>query len=131
MARRTSIYVEGFSHSSPIPSACRLGNLLISGGIYGMEPHTGRLSASLEEQCAQMFANLRTTVEAGGGSVDDIVKVNVWMMDPTQKQVLNRYWQELFPDPASRPARQTFRTTLEHGMLVQCDFIAVIRDEQS
>ena len=41
MARRTSIYVEGFSHKNPIPAACRIGSVLESGSIQGTEPATG------------------------------------------------------------------------------------------
>ena len=33
MARRKSIYVEGFSHKNPIPAACLIGSTLYSGSI--------------------------------------------------------------------------------------------------
>jgi hypothetical protein len=38
MARRKSIDIEGFSHAAPIPAACRIGNLVASGGIHGIDP---------------------------------------------------------------------------------------------
>ena len=35
-------------------------------------------------------------------------------------------WVKMFPDPASRPARQIMEVPMEEGVLVQCDFMAVI-----
>ena len=68
MAARTSVYVEGFSHKNPIPAACRIGELLFSGSIQGTDPATGNYGATIEEQCALMFAHVKRIVEAGGGS---------------------------------------------------------------
>jgi hypothetical protein len=34
----------------------------------------------------------------------------------------------MFPDPASRPARQVMETSMEPGVLIQCDFLAVVQD---
>ena len=112
MGKRTSIYVEGFGHKNPIPPAAKIGNLMFSGSIQGTDPGTRKLGASLEEQCALMFANVRRIVEGGGGSIDDIIKMTVWMVDRSQPQrdALNAEWVKMFPDPASRPARHTMRS---------------------
>ena len=32
----------------------------------------------------------------------------------------------MFPDPAARPARQIMQVAMEQGVLVQCDFVAVL-----
>jgi 2-iminobutanoate/2-iminopropanoate deaminase len=39
---------------------------------------------------------------------------------------VNVEWVKMFPDPAARPARQILVVPMEEGVLVQCDFIAVI-----
>ncbi len=126
MSKRKSVYAKNFRHSNPIPNASRIGNLLISGLINGVDPATGKVAATLEAQCAHMFAHMRETVEAGGGTADDIIAINVWMMDRAQRQAVNREWLKMFPDEASRPARRTMKADLEGGILVQCDFTAVI-----
>ncbi len=124
---RTSIYVDAFGHANPIPSACRVGNILTSGIVYGLDPATGKVAPTLEAQCALMFQHMRTIVEAGGGTVDDIVKITVWMVDRSQRAPLNVEWQAMFPDPANRPARQAMQAVeLGNGMLIQLDFMAVI-----
>jgi 2-iminobutanoate/2-iminopropanoate deaminase len=126
MAGRTSIYVDGFGHKNPIPAACRVGNLVFSGSIQGTDPATGRYGATLEEQSALMFAQVRRIVEAAGGGTGDIVKMTVWMRDRTKRAALNGPWLEMFPDPDSRPARHTMDAPLDGEKLVECDFIAVI-----
>jgi len=126
MTGRTSIYVEGFSHKNPIPAACRIGNLLFSGSIQGTDPATGMLGVTLEAQCALMFGNIRSIVEAGGGTMGNIARLTVWMKDRAQRAALNHVWLAAFPDHDTRPARHTMQADLDGGKLIECEFIAVI-----
>ena len=43
MTRRKSIHIGEFKHANPIPNACRIGNLLMSGVILGRDPATGAM----------------------------------------------------------------------------------------
>ncbi len=122
---RTSIYVGEIAHQSPIPNASRIGNIIVSGLIRGADPATSKLAATLEQQCAFMFEHMRHVVEAAGATVEDIVKVTVWMKELVRKPV-NDEWVKMFPDPAARPARQIMEVPMEAGVLIQCDFMAVI-----
>ncbi len=124
---RTSIYVEGFSHKNPIPAACRIGPLVESGSVLGTDPATGAVASTIEAQCRFMLDNLRRIVEAAGGSTADVVKVTVWMKDRSQRPALNGPWLEMFPDPASRPARHAIHAPdLDMGKLIECSFTAYI-----
>jgi 2-iminobutanoate/2-iminopropanoate deaminase len=122
---RRSIYIDEFAHKSPIPNASRIGNIIVSGLIRGVDPVTEKFSPNVEQQCAFMFAHLRRTVEAGGARVEDIIKVTFWMKE-LQRKPVNDEWVKMFPNPASRPARQIMEVPMEEGVLVQCDFMAVI-----
>ena len=124
--KRSSIYVEGFSHKNPIPAACLIGGMLYSGSIQGSDPATAKYGATLEEQCVLMLAHVRRIVEAAGGGIADIISVTVWMNDRTQRAALNRPWLEMFPDAQSRPARHTMKGDLDGGKLIECSFVAVI-----
>lgn len=123
---RRSIYIDAFAHKSPIPNASRIGNVIASGLIRGTDPATGKLAATLAEQTRLMFAHMAETVEAGGGRVEDIIKVTFWM-EALDRPAVNGEWVAMFPDPASRPARQIMQVPMEQGVLIQCDFLAVIR----
>jgi 2-iminobutanoate/2-iminopropanoate deaminase len=122
---RISIHVGEIAHQSPIPNASRIGNIIVSGLIRGADPATSKLATTLEQQCAFMFEHMRHVVEAGGATVEDIVKVTVWMKE-LQREPVNHEWVKMFPDPAARPARQIMEVAMEPGVLIQCDFIAVI-----
>ena len=126
MIQRRSIHIPGFAHKNPIPGASRVGNIVVSGVINGVEPGSGSPGEGLRRQCELMFQHMRSLVEAAGGTLDNIVKVNVWMADAAQRPVLNEVWCAVFPDPASRPARHTLPGAPSSGLLVQCDFMAVL-----
>jgi 2-iminobutanoate/2-iminopropanoate deaminase len=125
MAKRRSIEIAGFAHKNPIPAACRLGNMLMTGIITGTDPRTGKLADTLETQCANIFHHVRSIMAAAGGSTDDIIKMNVWMADRGRRDVLNAEWVKMFPDAHSRPARHTSQTALEGGQLIVADITAV------
>jgi len=127
MDKRRSIEVSGVKHQNPIPSASRKGPFVVSGAISGADPDTGKVSADLDAQCRQMFANVRRVMEAAGGGPEDIVKVNVWIADRALRPTLNKYWLDMFPDPHSRPARHTIaQADFTPPMQIQCDLLAVI-----
>jgi 2-iminobutanoate/2-iminopropanoate deaminase len=123
--KRRSIYVASFAHQSPIPNASRIGNIIASGLIRGADPVTQKFPPTIEQQCVHMFENVRLTVQAGGGSVEDIIKVTFWMKTLARKPI-NDEWVKMFPDEAVRPARQVMEVAMEEGVLVQCDFLAVL-----
>jgi 2-iminobutanoate/2-iminopropanoate deaminase len=128
MTGRKSIEIEGFKHKNPIPAACRLGNMLMTGIITGTDPATGKLADTLEAQCTNVFHHVRAIMKAAGGSTDDIIKMNVWMADRGRRDVLNAEWVKMFPDPHWRPARHTSQTALEGGQLIVCDITAVFAE---
>ena len=124
--KRKSIYAEGFSHKNPIPAACQVGNMLYSGSIQGTDAVTGAYGKNIDDQCRLMFAHIERIIKASGASMDNIIKMTVWMKDRTQRAPLNQVWLEAFPDPSSRPARHTMQAPLDGEKLIECDFIAVL-----
>ena len=125
MTRRKSIHIGEFKHANPIPNACRIGNLLMSGVILGRDP-AGKMPEKIEDQCANMFGHMKAIVEAGGGTTDDIIKMTVWLQDRTQRAPVNAEWLKMFPDEKARPARHTSQANLEGGQLINCDITAVL-----
>jgi enamine deaminase RidA (YjgF/YER057c/UK114 family) len=124
--RRRSVYIGGFGHTSPVPAACCIGNLVFSGAITGRDPQSKQMPADLDTQCVNLFGQVRQIVEAAGGGTDDIVKMTVWLRDVRGRTALNREWEATFPDAHSRPARHAIAATFDGDTLVQCDIIAVI-----
>lgn len=107
MSNRKSIHVEGFSHgANPIPAASRVGNIVMTGGVSGQDPATGKVPEDQIAQIALAFANLEKILKAAGASMDDVVKVEVTTKSPsTMREAINVQWLKYFPDEHSRPAR--------------------------
>ena len=125
MARR-SIEVPGLRHNAPIPQASVVGNLLVSGGISPVDPQTGATPDETDQQVALAFANVRRVLAAAGGTPEDVVKCTVFVRDKAIRPVVNKYWVEMFPDAASRPARHTLSTDLQGGIQLQLEIMAVL-----
>lgn len=130
MSARRSIEIEGLHHGGqPIPLASRIGNVLISGGIMGMNPETGIIPDQVEEQCSLLFANVGRVMAAAGGSPQDIIKMTFFMKDRSARDAINKEWVAMFPDAASRPARHTLTADLPGPLLVQCEVSAVFQED--
>ena len=71
------------------------------------DPTTGKIPPDLESQVRNVFSNVRRIIEAAGGTTDDILKLNVWMKDKSQRALVNEEWLKMFPDEHSRPARHS------------------------
>ena len=100
MSNRKSIEVPGLEHVNPIPNASRIGPFLVSGGIFGKNPSTGKVPDGVDAQCEQMFANVRKVLEAGGAAPEDIIKLSVWLKDMANRPVVNKYYVQMFPGRA-------------------------------
>ena len=126
MSRRKSIHIDGFAHKNPIPNASVIGNMLVTGLIMGHDTRSDTVPDTIEEQCAILFRHIRDIVNAAGGTTDDIIKMNVWLKDPSDRSALNAEWTAMFPDPENRPARQASSLEGYSIVMMQCDFMAVL-----
>jgi 2-iminobutanoate/2-iminopropanoate deaminase len=126
--QRRSVNVENFSHApQPIPAASRVGNIVATGGIYGLDPETGKVPDDLASQTRLMFANLERILTAAGCSFGEVVKMTFWVRNPEARALINPAWLAIFPDPESRPARHTLQNDhMAANLLIQCDALAVI-----
>jgi enamine deaminase RidA (YjgF/YER057c/UK114 family) len=128
MSNRKSIDVEGFSHgANPIPAASRVGNVIMTGAISGLDPATGKIPDDPKAQVAQAFVNLEKILKAGGASLADVVKIGVIVKSLTLREEINIHWLKAFPDEHSRPARHTTQYDHFAGVTaIQLDATAVI-----
>lgn len=124
---RRSIEVPGLHHAgTPIPQACVVGNVLMSGGISPLDPITGSVPDGTDEQVELAFVNVRRVLDAAGGRLEDVVKCTVFVRDRAIRPVIDKQWLELFPNQASRPARHTLQTELAGSLQIQLEITAVL-----
>ena len=93
MAKRQSVNFPGFSHQNPIPNASRIGNVMMTSVISGVDPGTRNLPPELSKQVTNLFTHVRTAIQQAGGTPDDIIKMTFWIKDPTTgRAALNDEW---------------------------------------
>jgi len=126
MPERTSVNTQGFAHVNPVPVASRIGRQLVSGVLTGRDLATRQFPESLDEQVRIVFERIAELLTAAGGSPADILKVTFWVERYRDRDAINREWTTMFPDPASRPARQIMKAQLDEGALLQADVVAVL-----
>lgn len=124
---RESFDLEGVSHTVPIPFGARVGTMLFSSGIMGVDRATGSLADGLDAQVRCCFTNLEALLAKAGGDLGDVGHVRVLVAEEGFRAAVNTEWLRAFPDPANRPARHTVVSALRGGMLVQLEIVAVLK----
>ncbi|MCU0975784.1 MAG: RidA family protein [Steroidobacteraceae bacterium] len=108
----------------PFSEAVRTGDLLHLSGQIGIRPGTRELvPGGLEAESRQTLENIRTTLEAHGLSLRDVVKCTIMLADMTQWGRFNAIYREFFAPPY--PARSAFGTNgLALGAQVEVECLA-------
>lgn len=112
METRKGIHLEGKVRRSPIPIAARVGPLLISSLIRGSDNETREMPDDPGKQAEFLMGNIRRMMEAAGGTMEQIVKIGIYIQDRSVIDSLDAAWIATFPDEENRPARQVFEQKL-------------------
>ena len=113
-------------HENPIPAAAIHRGLLISSAISGKSKENGKYLREKSAQIALAFDYLKKIIFEAGGSIQDIVKVDLYFADKNDRHLVNSHWLSLFPIKAARPARQAHEAELPDGCCLQVVFTAIL-----
>lgn len=103
------------------------GTVYLSGQI-GLDPVTMELVAGIEHQVHRVFKNLAAVAEAAGGSLADVVKLNIFLTDLSHFALVNTIMAEYFKEPY--PARAAVGVAqLPRGALVEADGVMVLASQ--
>lgn len=108
----------------PYSQAVWTGNLLYCSGQTPIDPATGTLvDGGISEQTRQAFNNLEAVLAEAGMSMDQVIKVNVYLASMAHFAGMNQVYQERFSPPY--PARTTVAVAgLPLNALVEIELIA-------
>jgi len=105
--------------------AILVDNTLYLSGQIGLDPYSMELVEGIESQIRRVFDNLKAVCEAAGGSLADIAKLNIFLTDLSNFQLVNQIMGEYFAQPY--PARAALGVaSLPKGALVEMDGIVII-----
>lgn len=105
--------------------AILVGNTLYLSGQIGLDPYSMELVEGIEAQIRRVFDNLKAVCEAAGGTLADIAKLNIFLTDLSNFQLVNQIMGEYFAQPY--PARAALGVaSLPKNALVEMDGIVII-----
>jgi reactive intermediate/imine deaminase len=102
------------------------GKVVFLSGQIGLVPATGEMvSDKFEDQVKQAFSNMEAVIEAAGGKLENIVKLNLFLTDLGQFGIVNALMAERLPQPY--PARSTVGvSSLPKGAQFEVEAIIVV-----
>jgi 2-iminobutanoate/2-iminopropanoate deaminase len=108
----------------PFSPAIRAGDALYLSGQVAQDPATGTLKAGdAAAQTEQIFRNIGAVLQAAHLSLEDVVKVTVYLIDMTDFAAMNEVYGRWFSAP--HPARTTVAAAgLPLGARVEIEVIA-------
>ena len=108
----------------PYSPGIRVGEFLYLSGQVAQDPATGKLiQGDVTAQTKQIFKNIELLLEAGGKTVEDVVKVTVFLTDIREFAPMNDVYERQFSPPY--PARTTVAVAaLPLSAAVEIDVIA-------
>ena len=103
--------------------ATRHGDTIYLSGQIPLDPTNMRVvNGGIEHQIHQVFKNLQAVCEAAGGTLNDILKLNVYLTDMANFSAVNTVMAEYFLEPY--PARAAVGVSaLPRNVLVEMDAV--------
>ncbi len=108
----------------PYSQANAAGGFLFTAGQIPLDPATMEIvGTTAAEQARQALTNAKAVVEAGGLTLDDVVKVTVFILDMGEFGNINEVYQTFFS--AEPPARSVVEVSrLPKDVLVEIEMVA-------
>jgi reactive intermediate/imine deaminase len=110
----------------PYSQAVRRGDSVFLSGQIPLDPDSGLLvEGDIDAQARRAFDNLKAVCEAAGGSLDDVVRLGLYLTDLAQFAAVNAVMADYFDAPY--PARSTIGVaSLPRGAQFEVDAILVL-----
>ena len=107
--------------------AVRVDNTVYLSGQIGLDPNSMAMVDGIEAQVNRVFQNLRAVADAAGGSLDDVVKLNIYLTDLAHFSKVNEIMATYFHEPY--PARGAVGVaSLPRNALIEADGVMFIQD---
>lgn len=107
----------------PYSQAIDLGGMIITSGQLPIDPVTGAMPATVEEQTRQSLKNVRAILAEAGLTMDNVVKTTVFLQNMGDFAAMNGVYGEFFA-AGQYPARSAVEVAaLPKGALVEIEAI--------
>ena len=124
MIKRTIQTEQAPAAIGPYSQAIRIGDFLYTSGQIALDPESGMfLSGEIEEETEQTLKNISAILQAGGLSLENVVKTTVYLSDLNHFSRMNQVYEKYFSKTkAARACVQV--AALPKGAKIEIDAIA-------
>jgi 2-iminobutanoate/2-iminopropanoate deaminase len=120
---RQAFQPEGMAKPRPPYSPVVVsGDTVWTAGQVAYDANGDLIEGGIEEQTRRALENVGACLEAAGCTMDDVVKVNAYLVDLGDFPGYNAVYQEFFTEPY--PARTSVGAALPPGVLVEIEAVA-------
>ncbi|MDP2695617.1 MAG: RidA family protein [Gallionella sp.] len=107
--------------------AVRVDHTVYLSGQIGLDPTSMQMVEGIDAQIHRVFQNMRAVATAAGGSMDDVVKINIFLTDLAHFARVNETMVTYFHQPY--PARAAVGVaSLPRGALIEADGVMYLQD---
>ena len=107
--------------------AVRIDHTVYLSGQIGLDPTSMQMVEGIDAQIHRVFQNMRAVATAAGGSMDDVVKINIFLTDLANFARVNEIMATYFHQPY--PARAAVGVaSLPRGALIEADGVMYLQD---
>jgi reactive intermediate/imine deaminase len=107
--------------------AVRVDDTVYLSGQIGLDPNNMQMVEGIQEQVHRVFQNLRAVASAAGGSLNDMVKLNIYLTDLAHFTKVNEIMAGYFHQPY--PARAVVGVaSLPRSAMIEADGVLVLQD---
>ena len=108
----------------PYSQGYTVGGLVFTSGQIPVDPATGKMADTVEEQAAQSLANLKAILAEAGLSMANVVKTVIFLVDINDFAAVNAVYAKAFAEPF--PARSCVQVAaIPKGAKLEIECIAV------
>ena len=120
---RDALFPDGLVRpKAPYSPVVRSGDHVFTAGQVGFDATGTLVEGGVAEQTRQTLANLEACLAAAGCTLDDVVKVTVFLVDLADFNAFNEVYGAAFAEPY--PARTTVQAGLPGGIRVEIEAVA-------
>jgi 2-iminobutanoate/2-iminopropanoate deaminase len=109
----------------PYNQGVSTGQLIYTAGQIPLDPAGNLVSGGIKEQTKQVLENVRNVVEAGGSSLENVIKATVFLKDLNDFAGMNEVYGQYFKAETA-PARTTIQVSrIPKDSLVEIEVVAL------
>ena len=113
----------------PYSQAVKVNGLLYTSGQIALTVDGIMIENDIKKQTRQVFTNIKAILEDNASSLDNVIKINIFLTDMNDFGIVNVIMADVFGD--HKPVRSTVAVkTLPKNAMIEMDVIATVADYQ-